>query len=786
MTFAQNGKKKVGQARKKADARHRAQESPSLSQDMYRVLFSTMREAFVLHKAVLDENGNPSDFQFIEANPAFERQTGLKRNDIVGKRVSEVFPADQAAIIVNAGKQALSQSIRFEQYASDLGRCFDVHAFSPKKGMFATISIDVTDEKSTKRELQEANEVLRGLVGASPIGIVAMDLEGKIKTWSRAAERMFGWREDEIIGHYNPTVPDNAREEFESLRQRVLNGEVLTNIEIRRQKRDGSVIDVSLSSAALFDTNGRAVGIIVLYMDITDRKKLEDQLRQSQKMEAVGRLAGGVAHDFNNLLTIILGECDLNLETLEPDDPILSSLEEIRKAGERAALLTAQLLMFSRKQLFELTTFSLNEIMNGMSSMFQRLLGEDVGVKLRPAPDLGLVTADRGQIEQVLVNLVVNARDAMPQGGTIIIESANVALDEDYAATHPEVRAGEYVMLAVSDTGTGMSDEVKKHLFEPFFTTKEQGKGTGLGLATSYGIVRQVGGHLAVYSEVGTGTTMRVYLPLTAAAGASVESRSDQAIARGDETILLVEDEARVRAIATRMLSTLGYTVLAAADGEDALRLLGEHTGEIHLLLTDVVLPKIGGRELAELVRAMRPRIKVLFTSGYTDDVILQHRLLQHDIALVNKPYTTESLSRKVREALSQESSAGRQIIRVLIVDDEPSFCTMLKKRLELLGEYEAEFCTDAAEALNQAKQFEPDVILLDVTMPGLSGPEVAEQLQEDPATKDIPFIYLTGLVAREEVSRSNNLIGGNYFVAKPVELPDITRVIAGVLALRS
>jgi PAS domain S-box-containing protein len=649
INFTRKTKKKAAPPRKKAKSSRRRAQQPALSKEMYHVLFATMREAFVLHKVVLGKDGKPLDFQFVEVNPAFERLTGLKRSNIIGKKVSEVLPADQAPRIISAGKEALKRPVRFEHYASDVGKYFDAPAFSPGKGMFATIFIDTT-------ELREANQVLRGLVEASPLAIVGMDADGNIKSWSRAAERLFGWTAKEIIGRANPTVPAQSRKEFASLLRRALHGESLTNIEVRRQRRDGSTIEISLSSAPLCDSDGRAIGVITLYVDITDKRKLEGQLRQSQKMEAIGQLAGGVAHDFNNLLTVILGECDINLETLPEDDTVRQSLEEIRAAGERAALLAGQLLMFSRKRLVELTAFSLNDILIGMNSMLRRLIGENLELRVRPAADLGLVMADQSQIEQVLMNLVVNARDAMPEGGILAIETADMDLGEEYAATHAGMSPGEYVMLAVSDTGIGMTDEVRAQIFEPFFTTK-QAKGTGLGLATSYGIIKQFGGYIDVYTEVGTGTTMKVYLPRTTTLGAA-RSKSIQPNDGGNETILVVEDDAKVRSIAFRMLSALGYRVLTAANGDEALWLLGENSEAVHLLLTDVVLPKMGGRELAERARALRPKLKVLFGSGYTDDVILQHRLIQHDIAFVNKPYTTESLSRKVRETLDQESGA--------------------------------------------------------------------------------------------------------------------------------
>jgi CheY-like chemotaxis protein len=359
-----------------------------------------------------------------------------------------------------------------------------------------------------------------------------------------------------------------------------------------------------------------------------------------------------VAHDFNNLLTVVLGASDLLLLELQPNDPHRSVIGEIREAGERAAALTTQLLAFSRKQLVEPKVFVVNELVADVNKMLRRLIGEDIQVSMRLSPDLYAVEADRGQIEQVLVNLAVNARDAMPRGGALIIETANVTLAEDYVRSHTGVLAGEYVMLAVSDTGTGMSEDTKAHLFEPFFTTKEAGRGTGLGLATCYGIVRKAGGHIGVYSETGVGTAMKVYLPRAASKGDAAEVTAVAPVARGSETILVVEDDNAVRTITLRVLKAQGYNVLEAADGPSALAALESHQGPVQLLFTDVVLPGMGGREVAERVRALRPDMKILFTSGYTDDVILQNKLLEHNVLVLQKPFTPATLAAKVREIL--------------------------------------------------------------------------------------------------------------------------------------
>ena len=384
-------------------------------------------------------------------------------------------------------------------------------------------------------------------------------------------------------------------------------------------------------------------------------RESEERLLLSQKLEAVGQLAGGIAHDFNNLLTAILGYCQLSLRHLQERDPLRRNIEEIRKAGERAASLTRQLLAFSRKQVMQPLVFDLNSVIGDLEKMLRRLIGEDIELKTRLRPDLGNVKADPGQIEQVILNLVVNSRDAMPSGGKLTIETANCYLDEAYALQHIAVVPGAYIMLAVSDTGVGMEEETRKHIFEPFFTTKEQGKGTGLGLATVYGIVKQSGGNIWVYSEVDKGSTFKIYLPRVDEE-AEEYKRSD-AVAdspKGTETILLVEDDEMVRRLAREVLQTNGYQVLELDTGELAAMVCREHEGQVHLLLTDVVMPAISGPELANQLQSSYPDMRVLYMSGYTDDAIVRHGVLEPGTNFIEKPFTPEALARKVREVLDK------------------------------------------------------------------------------------------------------------------------------------
>jgi len=385
------------------------------------------------------------------------------------------------------------------------------------------------------------------------------------------------------------------------------------------------------------------------------QRRLEEQLVQSQKMEGIGRLAGGVAHDFNNLLTAILGYAELMESQLE-DEGLRSELREIRLAGERAAALTRQLLAFSRRQVLQPRILDLNTVVSGVEKMLVRLIGEDVTLVTRLEPALGSVKADPGQLEQVIMNLAVNARDAMPEGGTLTFETANAVLDADFVAAHPGALLGAHVVLMVADTGTGMTDVVRSHVFEPFFTTKEKGKGTGLGLATAYGIVKQSGGNITVDSEAGRGTTFRIYFPCvegTAVVPGRAASSSLSPV--GTETILLVEDEAGVRKLSRTVLQTQGYVVLEAASGDMALQVARSETGPIHLVVTDVVMPGMSGREVWDRLRVLRPESRVLFMSGYTDDVIARHGVLEPGIAFLQKPFTPFSLTQKVRDVLDAE-----------------------------------------------------------------------------------------------------------------------------------
>jgi PAS domain S-box-containing protein len=516
---------------------------------------------------------------------------------------------------------------------------------------FIAIKLDITERKRAEERIC----LLAQAVENSPEMIAIADPEGRILFVNKALVQTTGYEESDVLGEFLDKVllsSNNAPSLYEEIRARTISaggwrGECLG------RRKDSPDYPVFVSTGQIQDNRGQVIGTFGMAQDLTDRKRLEAQLLASQKMEAVGRLAGGVAHDFNNLLGIIMGYCDLVLDGFPTDDPRSAKLQQIKKASLRAASLTRQLLAFSRKQVFQPKILDLNALVTEFSKMLSRLVGEDIELVNVLKPELGQVKADPAQIEQVIMNLVVNSRDAMPAGGKLVIETANADLDEAYCRSHTPVKPGRYVMFAVSDTGTGMDAATQAHIFEPFFTTKERGKGTGLGLATVYGVVKQSEGYIWVYSELGKGTTFKVYLPRTDQPPHPLElERPQESSLRGVETILLVEDADALRELTRALLEMNGYTVLAVENGNEAINLAERESRTIHLLLTDVVMPGMSGRELADHLAPRRPEMKVLYMSGYTSDAILHHGVLDPEISFLEKPFSQQALMQKVREVL--------------------------------------------------------------------------------------------------------------------------------------
>jgi two-component system sensor histidine kinase EvgS len=524
-------------------------------------------------------------------------------------------------------------------------------------------------EERTTQALQESESRFRAIFEQAAIGMAQASLDGRFVQLNQRYSEITGYSREELL---QLTIREITHlDDVDRTEQRLaqlLSGELPScAMEKRYLRKDGGVIWVNLTASLLRSPSGDPLHFIALVQDITGQKRAEDerrnlerQLLQAQKMESVGRLAGGVAHDLNNHLTVINGYCAMLLDEMGPGDPLREPVGEILLAGNRAAALTQQLMAFSRKQVAEPRVISLNDVVAEAGKMLSRLIGEDIEIITRLDPSLGSVMADPSQMNQVLMNLAVNARDAMPEGGRIVIETLNTDLDEGYAAQHAGVEAGPYVLLSITDTGAGMTQEVMEHIFEPFFTTKGTGAGTGLGLPTVYGIVKQSGGWIWVYSEPGKGSTFKVYFPR--AGGAPEPLPAPVAAAetpRGTETVLVVEDQTEVRRLTLAVLKSQGYRLLEAPNGSEALSLCERDPGPIHLLITDVVMPGMTGRELATRLLALRPSLKILYISGYTANVIAHEGLLDPGVAYLPKPFSPAQLTAKVREVLSEPAQGG-------------------------------------------------------------------------------------------------------------------------------
>jgi len=608
--------------------------------------------------------------RFVYVNKTWEQITGIPRERALGRTPLELLPAAIAHRLVDADRQLLATGegdSNLFHLPSRTGpdRWFQVTTFllrdAANMRTIGGFTVELTAAKQMEAGLQRAEENLHLLIdGVLDYGILMLDPHGRVMTWNQGTRRLMEYSDEEILGanhevFYTPEDIAIGKPAAE-LAAALATGRA--EAEGWRVRKDGTRFWMNAILTPLFDPTGRHLGFAKVTRDLTEPRKLEDQLRQAQKLDAIGSLAGGIAHDFNNLLSVILSYSQLLAEGLKPEDPMLVDLAEIRAAGLRAADLTRQLLAFGRQQILQPQAMNLNEVVAGTERMLRRLVGENIEFTFLPAPDLGRVKVDRSQIEQVVMNLVVNARDAMPRGGKLTLETDNIELDPTYAEHHVGVIPGPHVMLAVSDNGVGMNEATRSRMFEPFFTTKDRGKGTGLGLSTVFGIVRQSGGHIWVYSEPGVGTTVKIYFPRTGEfATSSDPTPAPTPMRRRTETILLVEDEEHVRVLIRNILRRNGFHVLEAQSGGDALLLCEQHGATIHLMLTDVIMPRMSGRQLAERLRTVRPWMKVLYMSGYTDSSIVHHGVLDSNVAFLQKPITPENLLRKVREVLDKRPS---------------------------------------------------------------------------------------------------------------------------------
>ena len=616
---------------------------------------------------------------YLSCNPRFEAHFGAREKDIVGKTDYDFLSKKRAESYRREDRQVLDEGrpIRNESefiFASDGHReileTIKTPMYRSDGRLIGVLGIgrDTTDRKKAEQKLQRSRvryqalyqeslkrtRLYESLLESVPIALVIYNLDGQATYVNPAFTSTFGFTMQDVKGRRIPFVPEEEKEKSLAGIQQVLNGEPVFSLSTRRLTKDGRILDILLSSSCYDDDTGNRAGIVVFLRDVTQVKQTEAQLLQAQKMESVGRLAGGVAHDFNNMLSVILGYTELEMAQLDESQPLYNSLKEIRRAATRSANLTRQLLAFARKQTVTPKVLDLNRTLEGMLKMLRRLLGEDIDLVWRPTENIWPVKLDASQVDQLLTNLCVNARDAIRDVGRITIETGKKILDEAYCSQNQGFVPGEYVMLTVSDDGCGMPRETRDKIFEPFFTTKGSRQGTGLGLSTVYGIVKQNNGFINVYSEPGHGTTFRIYLPSYLGQAAENIKQDAQTVPHGNgEVVLIVEDEPLILNLAERMLQNIGYTVLTADSPKKALQLAKTHIGDVTLVVTDVVMPELNGQELAARLKDLYPDIKCLFMSGYTANVIAHHGVLDEGVNFIQKPFTTSELALKVNEALA-------------------------------------------------------------------------------------------------------------------------------------
>jgi PAS domain S-box-containing protein len=751
----------------------------------YQTLLESMLDGFAVHELIVDESGAPVDYRFLSVNPAFQRLTGLRAEDVIGRTVREVLPslsrywAERCAQVASTGKPA-----RFEHYVSEIGKWFEVFAYCPRPRRFATVFQDITERRGAAEALSESEARYRSLVENTPDTILRTDRQFRHIFVSPAVERITGLKAAECFGKTFRSAGFTEEQAcaWEAMLEKTFRAGIPQETEVRFDSPLGPlVLDWRLFPER--DASGSIQTVLSLLRDITGDKRAADQnarlkaqLEQAQRLESIGRLAGGVAHDFNNLLTVINGYCQLSLSEPGLNDELRMNLEEILSAGVRASGLTKQLLAFSRKQVLDPRVVDLNEVVAGMRSLLGRIVGEDVELMFKQCPEPVVVLADAGQLGQVIMNLAVNARDAMPDGGTLLIETAGVEFAEGGAPPFPGAHSGRYALLSAADNGVGMDEETVQRIFDPFFTTKETGKGTGLGLSMVQGIVAQSGGYVGVESQLHRGARFNIYLPRL---DADIAPRAQEsAAARGEgELILVVEDQAEVRQYTAAALKAYGYRVLQAESGVRALALCEEEVRPIDLVLTDMVMPNISGMDLAVRLRTLRPGIRVLFMSGYTSDPALDPQTSGAQTPILRKPFSPAQLAVRVREALEAPPARAR----VLVADDEAGIRRFLRKTLEDAG-YDVVEASNGKQALEQALSQSVDLVITDLVMPEQEGIETIQALRSH--SPRIAIIAMSGAFGGQFLDLAR-LLGAHGVLKKPLSVESVLEKVSEVLKAR-
>jgi two-component system cell cycle sensor histidine kinase/response regulator CckA len=765
-----NAQQHAAELEREVAVRTRAEEALRSSEARYRLFF--------------EDNPLPGwlfdlkSLRFLDVNRAAVEHYGYSREEFLSMTLVDIRPKSEVATLLqNASGLAAGAGHRGRRkHRKKNGDTIDVeiisHVLEGADPAVFTLAHDVTERLRGEAEIRETTQRLNLALAASRTGVWTWDAVNDHMVWDANTHQIhaiapgeFGGKFADFVAVIHPEDRDKIVQGVSSASQ----GPADLAVEFRTVWPDNSVHFIAARGRAFFDEAGNLVRVTGVSQDVTEQRKLTEQLRQAQKMEAIGQLAGGIAHDFNNVLNVILGYSKLLLSNSTPHDPAYRRLDEIRKAGERAAALTQQLLAFSRQQVLQPRVINLADTLTEMEQMVQRIIGDHIRVNTQVEEGLGQVKIDPTQAHQVILNLVVNARDAMPNGGTLTMEVSNTELDESSAHVHG-LSSGRYVMLAVSDNGSGMTPEVRQRVFEPFFTTKGTGQGTGLGLATVYGIVQQSGGHIWLYSEPGIGTTFKIFLPRVDEPQETQVTEPAQQIARGEETVLVVEDDPAVRGLVEEILRPVGYQVIIAENGEAAIRAAEAFKGTIHLLVTDVVMPVMGGREVADRLTVLRPGIKVLFMSGYTGNAIAQHGTLDPDVAFIQKPFTPEALCAKVRAALATKP----RIRRVLVVDDDTSLRNLLVETLEGAG-FQAFAAENGKAARAEAAKNPVELIITDLAMPEEEGLEMIRLLQKE--QPQIKIVAMSGAF-EPAVLKAARYLGAHATLPKPLSLDGLLQCI--------